>query len=441
MSLRVVFMGTPDFAVPTLSEIVGQGHEVGACLHARTGGRRARHGAEALAGAAHGRAVRPARAHPEDACGARRRRRRFARTADVAVVVAYGMILPQGRSSTRRRSAASTCTPRCCRAGAARHHPARHHGGRRGDRRRRHEDGGGVSIPARSPWSSGWRSTPDMTAGELHDRLMGLGRRSDGAGPRGALARRRHVHAAARGGRHLCAQDHERGGAHRLGKPAAVHDQVRGLSPSRARSSRRDFGKGPERVKVLRTAGEAPASPGRSSTGRHRRLRRGRVAPPPGPARRQAADAAPTSSCAGGGSRRGAADMTAAGHRSVQGGRGDRDPRRPRAPSARPPRRPWSTGCGRTATSSSPSWRSTERAWSAMSRSRGSPAQGGRAAALAPVGVVPAHRRGHRIGLIREGLHRLAEAGEDLVLVLGDPAYYGRFGFTAGGGGAARDPL
>ena len=28
MSLRVVFMGTPDFAVPTLSEIVGQGHEV-----------------------------------------------------------------------------------------------------------------------------------------------------------------------------------------------------------------------------------------------------------------------------------------------------------------------------------------------------------------------------------------------------------------------------
>ena len=26
--MRVVFMGTPDFAVPTLSEIVGQGHEV-----------------------------------------------------------------------------------------------------------------------------------------------------------------------------------------------------------------------------------------------------------------------------------------------------------------------------------------------------------------------------------------------------------------------------
>ena len=28
MSLRVVFMGTPEFAVPTLAEIVGQGHDV-----------------------------------------------------------------------------------------------------------------------------------------------------------------------------------------------------------------------------------------------------------------------------------------------------------------------------------------------------------------------------------------------------------------------------
>ena len=31
MPLRVVFMGTPDFAVPTLAEIVARGHEVVAC--------------------------------------------------------------------------------------------------------------------------------------------------------------------------------------------------------------------------------------------------------------------------------------------------------------------------------------------------------------------------------------------------------------------------
>ncbi|MBZ0138579.1 MAG: methionyl-tRNA formyltransferase, partial [Pseudorhodoplanes sp.] len=30
MPLRLVFMGTPDFAVPTLLEIVGQGHEIAA---------------------------------------------------------------------------------------------------------------------------------------------------------------------------------------------------------------------------------------------------------------------------------------------------------------------------------------------------------------------------------------------------------------------------
>ena len=30
MSLRLVFMGTPDFAVPTLVEIVGRGHDVAA---------------------------------------------------------------------------------------------------------------------------------------------------------------------------------------------------------------------------------------------------------------------------------------------------------------------------------------------------------------------------------------------------------------------------
>ena len=57
---------------------------------------------------------------------------------------------------------------------------------------------------------------------------------------------------------------------------------------------------------------------------------------------------------------------------------------------------------------------------------------GGRAVALAPVAVVPARQRqAIAAALIREGLARLADDGQDLVLVLGDPAYYGRFGFTA----------
>ncbi len=55
-----------------------------------------------------------------------------------------------------------------------------------------------------------------------------------------------------------------------------------------------------------------------------------------------------------------------------------------------------------------------------------------RAVALAPV-AVPPERQNQGIGtaLIREGLRVLGAGGEDLVLVLGEPSYYGRFGFIA----------
>jgi putative acetyltransferase len=55
-----------------------------------------------------------------------------------------------------------------------------------------------------------------------------------------------------------------------------------------------------------------------------------------------------------------------------------------------------------------------------------------RALGLAPVGVLPAFQRvGIGSGLIREGLARCARAGWDLVVLVGDPAYYARFGFHA----------
>ena len=34
MPLRLIFMGTPDFAVPTLLELVAHGHEI-ACVYTR----------------------------------------------------------------------------------------------------------------------------------------------------------------------------------------------------------------------------------------------------------------------------------------------------------------------------------------------------------------------------------------------------------------------
>lgn len=51
---------------------------------------------------------------------------------------------------------------------------------------------------------------------------------------------------------------------------------------------------------------------------------------------------------------------------------------------------------------------------------------------LAPVAVLPEFRhRGIGSALIRQGLEHCRRAGHPAVLVLGDPAYYGRFGFTA----------
>lgn len=60
--------------------------------------------------------------------------------------------------------------------------------------------------------------------------------------------------------------------------------------------------------------------------------------------------------------------------------------------------------------------------------------QGGKtvpAVALAPLAVEPDfHGSGIGGALIREAHIRLKDAGETLAVVLGDPAYYGRFGYT-----------
>jgi putative acetyltransferase len=56
----------------------------------------------------------------------------------------------------------------------------------------------------------------------------------------------------------------------------------------------------------------------------------------------------------------------------------------------------------------------------------------GAAVSLAPVAVLPQYQRtGIGKALIARGLAMLAAKGEGLVVVLGDPAYYRRFGFTA----------
>jgi methionyl-tRNA formyltransferase len=95
MPLRLIFMGTPDFAVPTLAEIVGRGHEIVAVYTraAKPAGR----GMEPKPTPVEREARRlglsvhtPTTLRTPEALAAFR-----AHGADAAVVVAYGLILPK----------------------------------------------------------------------------------------------------------------------------------------------------------------------------------------------------------------------------------------------------------------------------------------------------------------------------------------------------------
>ncbi|HTW33332.1 MAG TPA: methionyl-tRNA formyltransferase [Rhizomicrobium sp.] len=95
MTLRLAFLGTPDFAVPTLVELIGQGHEIAAVYTqpARPKGRGlmaepspvARHAALQGLEVRTPRSLRNAEAQAQFA----------ALGLDAAIVVAYGLILPK----------------------------------------------------------------------------------------------------------------------------------------------------------------------------------------------------------------------------------------------------------------------------------------------------------------------------------------------------------
>jgi methionyl-tRNA formyltransferase len=95
LALRLVFMGTPDFAVPTLVEIVGSGHEI-AAVYTRApqpAGRGLAPKPSAIARQAErlGLPIFAPKTLKENAAAADMR----AHGADAAVVVAYGLILPK----------------------------------------------------------------------------------------------------------------------------------------------------------------------------------------------------------------------------------------------------------------------------------------------------------------------------------------------------------
>ena len=95
MSLRLAFMGTPDFAVPTLAELLAQGHDI-RCVYSQPPRPKGRGMAPAPGpvhtfAAAHGLAVRT----PLSLKGEVEQAAFAALDLDAAVVVAYGLLLPQ----------------------------------------------------------------------------------------------------------------------------------------------------------------------------------------------------------------------------------------------------------------------------------------------------------------------------------------------------------
>ncbi|WP_411351954.1 methionyl-tRNA formyltransferase [Leisingera aquaemixtae] len=93
--MRIIFMGTPDFSVPVLDALVEAGHDIAAvyCQPPRPAGRgkKDRPTPVHARAAALGLEVR----HPVSLKGAQEQAAFAALNADVAVVVAYGLILPQ----------------------------------------------------------------------------------------------------------------------------------------------------------------------------------------------------------------------------------------------------------------------------------------------------------------------------------------------------------
>ena len=95
MTLRLAFLGTPDFAVPTLVELIGQSHDIAAVYSqpARPKGRglTAEPSPVARQAELHGLALRT----PETLKNADAQAEFAALNLDAAIVVAYGLILPK----------------------------------------------------------------------------------------------------------------------------------------------------------------------------------------------------------------------------------------------------------------------------------------------------------------------------------------------------------
>jgi methionyl-tRNA formyltransferase len=259
--LRLIFMGTPEFAVPTLVEIVGRGYEVVA-LYTRAP-KRAGRGLDlqetpiAREARRFGLAVQtPASLRTPEAADAF-----AAHRADAAVVVAYGLILPPAILAAVPLGCFNlhaSLLPRW--RGAAPINRAIMAGDREtGVMVMKMDEGldtGPIAMAERVPIGT------DMTAGELHDVLAPLGAdlmvRALGGLERGALTL---TPQPAAGVTYAPKIDKSETRIDWARPWQAVHDHCRGLSPFPGAWF--EIADGSQRVRVLRTTrGEGAGAPG-----------------------------------------------------------------------------------------------------------------------------------------------------------------------------------
>ncbi len=264
MSLRIVFMGTPDFSVPILTAIIGQGYDVVAVYTQppRPAGRR---GLELTKSPVHEKAEEfgiPVFT-PKSLKGAEEQDVFASLEADVAIVVAYGLLLPKAILETPRLgcyNGHASLLPRW--RGAAPIQRAIMAG----------DDESGIMIMKMDEgldtgpvaMAEKVAITPDMTAGELHDRLSMIGAdlmvRALGALERESLA----LQPQSEDGVIYAAKIDKAEARIDWSKPAKdVHNTIRGLSPFPGAWCEMEINGTVERVKLQRsTLGEGNGAPG-----------------------------------------------------------------------------------------------------------------------------------------------------------------------------------
>src|SRR6266436_4802305 len=261
MPLRLIFMGTPEFAVPTLLELVAHGHEVVAAY------------TRAAKPAGRGMKLQPSPVEVEarrlgiavltpTALKTQQALDKFrARNADAAVVVAYGMILPQAILDAPKYGCFNlhaSLLPRW--RGAAPINRAIMAGdvetGVMVMKMEEGRDAGPIAMTERMPIPF------ETTAGDLHDRLARLGAdlmvRALGALERGTLTLTPQPQAGVTYA-HKIAKEETRVAWERPWQE--VHNHIRGLSP--APGAWFEIAAEGVRVKALRTTkGEGAGVPG-----------------------------------------------------------------------------------------------------------------------------------------------------------------------------------